>query len=364
MKEDGFILAPHLLSGGTARDSVEWANRFHRAGLRVPLIVYRREGDYARRLDAGVPQEFLGAPGALLAIPKLWRRIQTSPRSFVLTNCATSAAVMIWLKRSGFFQGRIIFVESVSPNQSLRSSCKAIYAHKLIRKYADAFVHLSSYARRYSLRLGLEPSRSFHIPNIITFSQRQRPKMRPDHCLRLIAVGRLDVIKGYARLIDSMPKLRQAYPKISLRIYGDGDQFEALRLQISRLELGEFIELMGHTDDIINALGDADVFVLTSYYEGMPNALIEALGERVPVVATCCGGTVKALLCSIGAQHALIEERYCFGEEIGRALKRVIEGEVDWDIVHKEFTLLHDSNRNFARLRNLCIPSEGGFSLC
>ncbi len=364
MKEDGFILAPHLLSGGTARDSVEWANRFHRDGLYVPLIVYRREGDFSRRLDVGVPQEFLGAPGAFLAIPKLWRRIRTSPGAFILTNCATSAAAMIWLKRMGLFCGRVVFVESVNPRQSLRSNFKAIYAYGLIRRYADAVVHLSSYAQRYSLRLGLERSRSFHIPNIITFSKGLRPKLRHDQRLRLIAIGRLDIIKGYERLIDAMPSLLKIYPKISLRIYGDGDQLEALRLQISRLGLGEYVKLMGHTDDVINALGDADAFLLTSFYEGMPNALIEALGERIPVVATYCGGSVKALLLSIGAGHALIEERHGFAEELGMALKRVVEGEVDWDIIHKEFMLLHDSKRNFTRLRELCIPREGESPLC
>ncbi len=364
MKEDGFILAPHLLSGGTARDSVEWANRFHRDGLCVPLIVYRREGDLARRLDVGVPQEFLGAPGAFFAIPKLWRRIRTSPLAFILTNCATSAAAMIWLKRLGLFKGRIIFVESVSPRQSLRSNFKAIYAFGLIRRYANAIVHLSTYAQRYSLRLGLAPSRSFHIPNIVAFSQGRRPSMRPDQRLRLIAIGRLDVIKGYERLINAMPRLLQIYPKITLRIYGDGDQLKALRLQISTLGLGEHVEMMGHTDNIINALNDADVFVLTSYYEGMPNALIEALGERIPLVATSCGGSVKALLFSIGAEHALIEERYGFEEELGRALQRVTEGKVDWEIVHKEFMRLHDSKRNFTRLRELCIPREGESPPC
>lgn len=364
MKEDGFILAPHLLAGGTARDSVEWANRFSRCGLRVPLIVYRREGDFARRLDVGVPLEFLGASGALYAMPKLWRRLRTSPYAFVLTNCSTSAVAIIWLKRLRLFHGRIIFVESVSPSQALRTTCKAIYAHALIRRHADAIVHLSAYARRYSAHLGLEPKRSFHIPNIVTFSQGVRPELRPDSRFRLIAIGRLDVVKGYERLIDAMPSILRIHPKISLRIYGDGDQREPLRAQIARLRLEDYVELMGHTDNVNDAMHEADVFVLTSYFEGMPNALIEALGARMPIIATSCGGSVKALLSSISAGLALINEGPAFTEEIAKALTRIKEGKVDWEKIHREFMSQHDSIRNFDRLRTLCNPTHGELPPC
>lgn len=364
MKEDGFILAPHLLAGGTARDSVEWANRFTRCGLRVTLIVYRREGDFARRLDVGVPLEFLGASGALFAMPKLWRRLRTSPHAFVLTNCSTSAAAIIWLKRLRLFHGRVIFVESVSPSQSLRTTRKAIYAHGLIRRDAEAVVHLSAYARRYSVRLGLAPKRSFHIPNIVTFSQGLRSELRPDLRLRLIAIGRLDVVKGYERLIDAMPMMLRIHPKISLRIYGDGDQLEPLRAQIAKLRLGDNVELMGHTENITDAMHDADVFVLTSYFEGMPNALIEALGERMPVIATSCGGSVKGLLSSIGAEAALINDGPVFAEEMAAALNRIIEDKVDWEKIHWEFISQHDSIMNFDRLRALCIPKDGDLPQC
>lgn len=364
MREDGFILAPHMLAGGTARDSVEWANRFRQCGLKVPLIVYRREGDFARRLGVDVPLEYLGAPGAFFAVTKLWRRLKTSPRAFVLTNCSTSAAAIIWLKRLRLFHGRVIFVESVSPSQSLRTTRKAIYVHRLIRNHANAVVHLSAYARRYSVHLGLAPNRSFHIPNIVSFSQRMRVELHPNLRLRLIAIGRLDVVKGYERLIDAMPALRSIFPKISLRIYGDGDQLEMLRAQIDRLRISDHVELMGHTENIITAMHDADVFVLTSYFEGMPNALIEALGERMPVIATPCGGSVKTFLSSIGAGGALINEGPVFAEDVADALVRITGEKFDWGKIHREFMSMHDSARNFGRLRDLCISEERELPQC
>jgi glycosyltransferase involved in cell wall biosynthesis len=64
------------------------------------------------------------------------------------------------------------------------------------------------------------------------------------------------------------------------------------------------VELLGHVDDVAHELKQADIFLQTSHFEGMPNALIEALAAGLPVVSTSCGGSVRRCLVPAAAAGA------------------------------------------------------------
>lgn len=353
MAEDGFILVPHLDPGGTSRDSVEWANRFRRKGLRVSVLAVRRGGDFIRRLHEAVSFEVLGLSGTFSGLPALLRRLRRAPSAFVLTNCATSACSVILFKMLGLFHGRLIFVESVNPSQALRSSLKAAFAYRLIQSRADAVVHLSQFGYSYAIHLGFSAKRSHYIPNIIPSIRHHRP-VRREKRLRLISVGRLDVVKGYERLIESMPAIIKAYPGSLLKICGEGDQRAKLQALIERLQLNSSVNLIGHVDNIPQLLADSDVLVMTSYFEGMPNSLIEALSARMPVISTACGGSVRRLMVELGAEKALVKEGPEFQTSLIAALQNASSGEINWNAVHDRFSSIHDDNSNFNKLLALC----------
>ncbi len=353
MPEDGFILVPHLDPGGTSRDSVEWANRFQKKGLSVPVLALRRGGDFQRRLHEGVSMEVLGLPGTFSGSPALLSRLSSAPSAFVLTNCATSACLIILFKMLGLFRGRLIFVESVSPSQVLRSSLKAAFAYQLIQRRADAVVHLSRFGHSYARRLGFSAKQSHYIPNIIP-SVRYKRTIRSEKGLRLISVGRLDVVKGYDRLIESMPALIKAYPGSLLKICGEGDQRSNLQALIERLQLNSSVKLIGHVDEIHKVLADSDIFVMTSYFEGMPNALIEALSARMPVVSTACGGSVRRFMAELGAEKALVKEGPEFTTSLIAAIHNASSGEINWNPIYDQFFSIHDDNSNFTKLAALC----------
>jgi glycosyltransferase involved in cell wall biosynthesis len=112
----------------------------------------------------------------------------------------------------------------------------------------------------------------------------------------LISVGRLTHQKGFDLLIESFVRLAAKHPDWRLVIYGDGPD----RAHLERLRDDSFcsdkIALPGLTRDIQAALDQASLFALPSRFEGYPNALLEALGAGLPVVATSGpGGTVEIL---------------------------------------------------------------------
>ena len=113
----------------------------------------------------------------------------------------------------------------------------------------------------------------------------------------IVTCGRLTEQKNHAMLISAFAEVVKQYPYATLKIYGEGALREKLQNQIDSLNLNEKVFLMGATNDVAKALQTADLFVLSSDYEGMPNALMEAMAAGVPCISTdCpCGGPRELL---------------------------------------------------------------------
>ena len=106
--------------------------------------------------------------------------------------------------------------------------------------------------------------------------------------IKIIAAGKLAEWKGFEYLINAMPKVIKLYPEVKLLILGDGPLKKKLQTLINNLNLGSFIELIGYVHDPINYFKQANIFVLSSLVEGMPNVLIEAMSSGCTVVSTDC----------------------------------------------------------------------------
>lgn len=113
----------------------------------------------------------------------------------------------------------------------------------------------------------------------------------------IITCGRLEAQKNHKLLIDAFSEVVKEHPYARLKIYGEGSLRNVLQEQINKLGLQEKAFLMGATNDVAKALQTADLFVLSSDYEGMPNALMEAMAAGVPCISTdCpCGGARELL---------------------------------------------------------------------
>jgi glycosyltransferase involved in cell wall biosynthesis len=109
---------------------------------------------------------------------------------------------------------------------------------------------------------------------------------------KLVSVARLSEEKGLFRLIDIMEKLPRNY---TLTIAGSGPLQVALENEIRTRHLENNISLVGQVNDIPNLIVQHDVMVMSSYTEGFPNALLEALSVGVPVVSFKVGGTKELI---------------------------------------------------------------------
>jgi glycosyltransferase involved in cell wall biosynthesis len=109
----------------------------------------------------------------------------------------------------------------------------------------------------------------------------------------IVSAGRLAEAKNYPLLIDAMALLRRRVPAARLFILGQGDQEPQLRQQIASLGLSDAVRLCGFQRNPWKFIARADVFALTSRYEGFGNVLIEAMACGVPVVVTSSPGPLE-----------------------------------------------------------------------
>lgn len=128
----------------------------------------------------------------------------------------------------------------------------------------------------------------FVVPNPVdsrflqaAYSYRQTAK-------RFAAVGRLTAQKDYPTMLAAFETLAGKYPEAELYIYGTGEEKDSLDRAIRERKLENRIRLCGRTENVTDALLQADAYVLSSRYEGMPNALMEAMAVGLPCISTAC----------------------------------------------------------------------------
>jgi len=142
---------------------------------------------------------------------------------------------------------------------------------------------------------------------------------------RIISVGRLEPQKNQMLLINAFSHIHKEFPDYKLEIYGEGSLRKQLQSRINELNLEDAVYLCGCSSDIYSIMENALLFVLSSDYEGLSNALIEALSTGMPVISTDhqCGGA--GMLIKNGANGMLIpvNDEYA----MFNAMKRIIEDE-------------------------------------
>lgn len=105
---------------------------------------------------------------------------------------------------------------------------------------------------------------------------------------RVVAVGRLNKQKNYPMLLDAFAEFIRTKPEYILEIYGEGPLERDIRADLERKNLQNQVVLKGFCKDVHQQIRDAAFFVMTSDFEGMPNALIEAMALGLPCISTDC----------------------------------------------------------------------------
>ncbi|PYQ90485.1 MAG: glycosyl transferase, partial [Acidobacteria bacterium] len=333
-----FVL-PSLNGGGAERAAVQILNALDGSRWNRSMYLFERRGPYLNDLDQTIALD-AGRDGSRLQRWNALRKYLRAERPDVVVSFLSYFTVLTAARAAGV-GSRIVFNQQTPMSGFLRDADYQ-WRHpwhrrafgvvtRLGYRLADAIVTSSvGVADDLVKQFGVarERIRVVHNPvNLDAVDRSSREPLGPPfeemwkHPV-VVAAGRLADAKNYPLLIEAIALLRAHVP-VRLFILGDGELEPELRRQIAERGLDEAVVLCGFQKNPWKFIARADVFVLTSRYEGFGNVLIEAMACGVPVVATTSAGTREIV--TVGIDGLLVDRHQ--PEAVAAALERVLVDE-------------------------------------
>lgn len=293
------LLFIHSLHGGGA-ERVAADLSAHWAGMGREVMVVTQagaEGD-AYTLHPKVRREVLHTAGEGGGLRGIWsnvqrvralRRVVKSFRPDIVLGMMTTASVLSVLACAGL-SCRVIATEHTHPpSQTLSGFWQRL--RRLTYPRAASVVALTRGTADW-LAQHVPGSRLAVIPNPVHFPlPRAEPVLTPvsgDGRKRLLAVGRLHADKGFDLLIQAYAQLAPSHPDWDLVILGEGEERRALQTQVREAGLEPRISMPGRAGNVGDWYDSADLYVLTSRFEGLSNTLLESMASGLAAVSFDC----------------------------------------------------------------------------
>ncbi|MGE5515474.1 MAG: glycosyltransferase [Bacteroidota bacterium] len=282
------IVLPDVGLGGAQRIALTLAAEWKRLGWTVSIVTICPDSPVFALPDGvdwhPLPEIPPGRPvrGNLARFRQLRRMLDSlSPEVVVsLLPTANVLALMAGLGRPW----RTVVAERAHPTHAPISRPWAVL-RRLFYPLAHAVVTQTNTAKR---ALGRVNRRMVVIPNPVAAMPAAAGAVSDLPRPYILAVGRLSEEKRYDNLIDAFGVAASRIPAYHLIIAGPGEAQAELEAQARRLGLAERVHLVGFVSDVGTLYGGAELFVMSSRYEGFPNALCEAMAAGVPVISTDC----------------------------------------------------------------------------
>lgn len=244
-----------------------------------------------------------------IRIPRFWKYLRENQTDAYVVMLPKTIIMMLTFRK--IIKAKVIVAERNDP----KAYSKKI--SNMLRKYAfraDGWVFQTEDAQTWYGN-AIKNCKSTVIPNAIN-PVFIRPQYMGEKRKVIAGAGRLNDQKNFGLLIRAFAKIATEFPEYNLIIYGKGDKEQELKSLIDSLGLQGRVELPGNIQNIAEEMEKNTMFVLSSDFEGMPNALMEAMALGLPCVSTdCpCGGPryliqdgVNGLLVPVGDADKMAE---------------------------------------------------------
>lgn len=285
--------------GGAERVAATMANAWAERGCQVWLVstyLHGRAAGYALRpgvstvfLADVIERESIPRPLATLWKPIALRKVMREIRPDVVVSLLTNVNVLAIAALAGM-SFPLIVSERTDPAADRELPRLLRWARVLSYPHADALVVQSAAAAlRYAARLPrVAPIEVIHNPLPGELHASLARARQDGEGGVVIGMGSLSPAKRFDRLIKAFAEALGADPAWTLQIWGEGPMRVELARLIGTLQLEGRVRLCGATSRPWVALAAAQIFVLSSEYEGFPNAMLEAMALGLPCIAFDC----------------------------------------------------------------------------
>lgn len=286
--------------------AVRLAKHLNEDEFQVRLLAFRPNGGYEAMLGDGVEfvsllpsvisSSFASCVLAVWPLRRFWRK---SPPDVVMSFLPPSHSVVSFALGGLTPRPRLILGVQNNVDQELQNRPwrrRAFFPGEPDRAYrsSDAIVALSDgVGKNFCDAYPDISDRVSVIPNIgcefetATLAKERVDKVRPDGAYLLVACGRLDHQKDYPTLLAALAKVKADRP-VHLWILGRGRLEAELRRLVNELGIRDRVEFLGFRTNPYQFMAIADLFVLSSAWEGFGNVIVEAMASGVPVISTDC----------------------------------------------------------------------------
>ena len=296
------LFLPSLAGGGAERVMATLANSLCQSGVSVDLVVSSASGAFMNQIDPGVRLVDLKSArvlSSLFALTRYLRRARPEALISALYHANMVAIIAARLAGTGVrvvVSEHNVFYSAPAENSSTPLSLllyafgmRLLYplAHEVVAVSQGVAKDLRQVAKlRAPPRVIYNPVLS---PQLYTRAQQSlsHPWFGQGEPPVILAVGRLDPVKGFSNLIRAIGLVRKTNP-VRLMILGEGEERAKLQSEIDTLALQGAVSLVGFVENPYAYMKRAQLLVLSSFREGLPTVLIEALALGTPVVATDC----------------------------------------------------------------------------
>jgi glycosyltransferase involved in cell wall biosynthesis len=299
-----FVL-PRMVAGGVERVTLSLAEEFRNQGIECRLALRSAQGAWlAEAKEIFTEVDVVAAEGMRHFVPNLAKLIAGWQPTHLITAFADIGLLTLLARRQSGLRPRLIHgIHNTHAFANRRKGIRGLLRFgldgviaRLLYPRVDAIVCVSTgIAAEVKACCPSVSDRTHTIYNpiantaeIVRIQAESRLQTKPtSEIFHIVGLGRLTHQKGFDVLIDAARKLPSS-PPWRIDIYGDGPLRGDLQRQINRHGLQQRIGLCGYTSQPHAVLQNADLFVLSSRYEGFGLVIAEAMLHGVQIVSTDC----------------------------------------------------------------------------
>lgn len=293
--------SPHFSDGGVERTILLLARKFIENNHEADLVSFNIDSEMLKSESGNLRIVDLGSSRAILSIRKLAAYLRREQPDALISAQHYANVVAILAKKLARSKTKLIITERVATQHVLRRDPplkRFVLSQMMKRSFGSADVVVTNSkegATQLAEFLKWPENRVRPIYNptdLIDIGSKSNaetghPWLTNPEIPVIISTGRLSKQKDFPTLLQAFKKVRETH-ECRLIILGDGPEKTVLEQQIRKLGLGSDADLHQAVSNPFSYIAKSSIFVLSSRYEGMPNALIEAQACNCPIVSTAC----------------------------------------------------------------------------
>ena len=219
-------------------------------------------------------------------------------------------------------------------------------------KFADLVITNSKFEKKFIKNtFNVKKIKCVYPPSINNVKKSKKSKNKLNNFIRIIYVGRLSKEKGVITILKALIELKKY--KLVLKIYGDGSEKESLQRFINYNNLNKKVFFKGFIKDKDIIFKDVDLFINASWFEGLPNALVQSINNDVfPIVSRSPGGNFEVIKYGKLGLSFKSNDAYDLKEKILFFLKNKIKLNQKLRINHMSNFTEKKSNNEYLKILN------------